>query len=150
MNPIFYLIQPKIFICQSYTSEFCPKSNLIKDKVPDLGLDIVERQVQFVSNNAEQVKMSSMRSYNFVNPKIPKGGTKTSKLMWHKKMGGYRYRLQLITSTDMVHPKTRIFVVNLFPSTYQHRYLVLQTVQTSRLFLPFPPFPYVFCLLYST
>ncbi len=26
-------------------SQFCPKSNLIKDKIPVLGLDIVERQV---------------------------------------------------------------------------------------------------------
>ena len=28
-----------------FTSQFCPKSNLIKDKIPVLGLDIVERQV---------------------------------------------------------------------------------------------------------
>ena len=31
-------IQPKIF-----TSQFCPKSNLIKDKIPVLGLDIFAR-----------------------------------------------------------------------------------------------------------
>ena len=28
-----------------YTSQFCPKSNLIKNKIPVLGFDIVERQV---------------------------------------------------------------------------------------------------------
>ena len=33
--------------CQLYTSQSCPKSNLIKDKIPVLGLDIVECQVQF-------------------------------------------------------------------------------------------------------
>ena len=29
----------------SYTSQICPKLNLFKDKIPVLGLDIVERQV---------------------------------------------------------------------------------------------------------
>ena len=33
----------------AYTSQFCPNLNLIKDKIPVLGLDIVERQVQFSS-----------------------------------------------------------------------------------------------------
>ena len=32
---------------KNYTSQFCPKSNLIKDYIPVLGLDIVERQDQF-------------------------------------------------------------------------------------------------------
>ena len=32
-------------ICLCYTSQFCPKLNLIKDKIPVIGLDIVERQV---------------------------------------------------------------------------------------------------------
>ena len=27
-------IKPTILICSSYTSQFCPKSNLIKDKIP--------------------------------------------------------------------------------------------------------------------
>ena len=32
-------------VAKSYTSQFCPNLNLIKDKTPVLGLDIVERQV---------------------------------------------------------------------------------------------------------
>ena len=38
-------MQPKILICLSYTSQFCPKSNQIQDKIPVFGLDIVEHQV---------------------------------------------------------------------------------------------------------
>ena len=34
------LIQPKILICQFYTSQFCPKSNLIKDKIPVLAHEL--------------------------------------------------------------------------------------------------------------
>ena len=33
---------------QPYTSRFCPKLNLMKDKTPVLGLDIVERQVWLI------------------------------------------------------------------------------------------------------
>ena len=33
------------FIQLYYTSQFCPNLNLIKDKIPVIGLDIVERQV---------------------------------------------------------------------------------------------------------
>ena len=32
-----------------YTSQICPKSNLIKDKILVLGLDIVEGQVLFLA-----------------------------------------------------------------------------------------------------
>ena len=42
-------INPNFLICWSYTSQFCPKLNLIKDKIPVLGLNIVERQVQLLT-----------------------------------------------------------------------------------------------------
>ena len=37
-------------ICKSYIFQFCPKLDLIKDKIPVLGLDIVERQVWLYSS----------------------------------------------------------------------------------------------------
>ena len=34
-----------------YTSQFCPKPNLIKDKIPVLELDIVERQYLYCKDH---------------------------------------------------------------------------------------------------
>ena len=60
------LIHP---VCQSYTSQFCPNSNLVKDKIPVLGLDIVERQVQFllvlVYQRSDHLDFSQTHIYPF-------------------------------------------------------------------------------------